>query len=61
MSEDETAVGAAVMMSEQLRMLEALHQIAMESADAETVRVAMVALTSTEAGLRYLRANPLIL
>lgn len=61
MSEDEAAVGAAVMMSEQLRMLEALHQIAMESGDAETVRVAMVALTSTEAGLRYLRANPLIL
>lgn len=60
MSEDE-AVGAAVMMSEQLRMLEALHQIAMESADAETVRIAMVALTGTEAGLRYLRANPLIL
>jgi hypothetical protein len=58
---DEQVDATAEMMSEQVVMLEALHEVAMSSGDAEMVRVAMSALTRTEAGVNYLRLHPLIL
>jgi hypothetical protein len=58
---DEAVGATAEMMSEQMTMLEALHEIAMSSPDAEMVRVAMSALTRTEAGVNYLRLHPLTL
>ena len=41
--------------------LEALKAIIETSADAETVRIATSAVTSTESGLAHLRQNPIIL
>lgn len=51
----------ANMMQDQVVMLEALHNIALSSEDAETVRIAVAALTNTGAGMAYLQANPIIL
>lgn len=48
-------------MQDQLMFLEALHDIAAASNDAEIVRVAVQALTRTQAGLTYLSANPMVL
>jgi hypothetical protein len=45
-------------LSEQLILIEALFAIAHESNEAEMVRVAMAALTNTQAGLTYLSAHP---
>lgn len=46
-------------VTEQIRLLGALHEIASDSEDAEIVRVAMSALTSTNCGLNYLITHPL--
>lgn len=46
------------MLATQLVHLEALYQIVMESDEPEIVRRALAALTSTEAGLDYIRLNP---
>lgn len=40
-------------------LLSALHDIANESNDAESVRSAMSALTNTKVGNTFLRANPI--
>jgi len=42
-------------------MMQALWNIAQTSDDAETVRMAVQALTSTEAGQAYIRVNPMVL
>lgn len=49
------------MMGDQLRLLEALYEIAMSSDDAEVVRVAMQALTGTTAGMSFLSLHPITL
>lgn len=50
-----------VMMGDQLRLLEALYEIALSSEEAEMVRVAMQALTGTSAGLSFLSTHPITL
>lgn len=50
-----------IMMGDQLRMLEALFEIAQSSQEAEMVRVAMAALTGTSAGLSFLQTHPITL
>lgn len=45
---------------DQLRMVEALHHIACESEDADIVRYAMSALSSTTAGQAYLLHKPVL-
>ena len=47
------------MMEDQLKMLEALYEIAMSSNEAEMVRVAVQALTSTQAGMTFLQTHPI--
>jgi hypothetical protein len=47
------------MLTDQLVLVQALHNIASESDDAEDIRMAMSALTNTEAGRTYLATNPL--
>lgn len=46
------------MLQDQLILVEALYSIATESEEAEVVRVAFSALTSTEGGRAYLAKNP---
>lgn len=47
------------MLEAQLRYLQALHEIASDSDDADSVRVALSALTSTDNGIEYLRMHPI--
>lgn len=47
------------MLQDQLRFLEALYEVLNSSEEAEIVRVATAALTSTEAGRAFLTANPI--
>jgi hypothetical protein len=46
--------------TEQLRLLAALHEIASDSDEGETVRTAMSALTGTNIGLNYIITHPLV-
>lgn len=56
------ALGVRVLMAEtNLLLLQALHEILCESEEAETVRKALAAMTSTPEGIEYLRMNPLAL
>lgn len=48
------------MMTDQLRLVEALHNIASESTDGDIVRYAMGALIHTEAGRAYLNVHPVM-
>ena len=48
------------MLTDQLKLVEALHHIASESTDGDIVRYAMGALISTDAGQAYLSQNPVI-
>lgn len=48
------------MITEQLKLVEALHHIASESEDGDIVRYAMGALINTHAGQIYLNANPVM-
>jgi hypothetical protein len=48
------------MLTDQLKLVQALHNIAAESEEAETVRLAAGALMNTEAGRQYLSQNPLV-
>lgn len=48
-----------VMLTDQLVLVQALHNIAQESDDSEDIRMAMSALTNTEAGRTYLAHNPI--
>jgi hypothetical protein len=58
MSEQEEM---SVMLGDQLRLLEALYEIMMSSGEAEMVRVAASAMTSTQAGLSFLNTHPITL
>lgn len=49
------------MLESQLRYLRALHEIVSDSDDADAVRVALSALTSTNNGIEYLRMHPITL
>lgn len=48
-----------LLLETQLVYLQTLHTIVCESDEPETVRSALAALTNTEAGLDYLRMNPI--
>lgn len=48
-------------MTDQLQLTQALYAIAQESDEAETVKLAMSALTNTETGRNYLAANPFVI
>lgn len=61
MMSEEQAQNVSQMMSDQLQMIESLYQIALSSEDAETVRIAISALTNTQSGMAYLQTNPIIL
>ncbi len=50
---------ATQILQDQLRFLEALYEIINCSEEAEVVRVAIAAMTSTEAGRAFLTANPI--
>lgn len=58
MSEQEEKILA---MGDQLRQMEALYEIMMSSNEADMVRVAAAALTSTQSGLAFLNAHPITL
>lgn len=47
------------LMQDNLKLVEALHEIASTSDDANTVRVAVAALTTTQSGLAFLQVNPI--
>lgn len=47
------------MMTDQLVMVTALHNIAAESDDAEIVRTSAAALMNTEAGRNFVAINPI--
>jgi hypothetical protein len=49
------------MMRDNTIFLEALTSVIETSADAETVRIAVSAVTRTESGMNHLRMNPIIL
>lgn len=60
--EEESSVNANMQMAQdQLIFLEALYEIAMSSESAEEVRIAMAALTRTQAGLTFLASKPITL
>lgn len=52
-------VGRITELEESNQLLYALHEIAETSEDAESVRVAFIALTNTQVGQSYLRENPI--
>lgn len=47
-------------MTDSLILVEGLYDIALDSTDADTVRIAMSALQRTEAGRVYLLENPIV-
>lgn len=47
------------LVSDSLVLVEALYAIAHESEEAETVRLAIAALTNTASGMSYLRTHPI--
>jgi hypothetical protein len=49
------------MMHDLTQYMEALHSIIETSSDAETVRIALAAMTSTESGRNFFAHNPIIL
>jgi hypothetical protein len=56
---DLTVRDVTNMMQDQLVMVSALHAIAADSEDAETVRTAAAALMNTQAGRNYVAINPI--
>lgn len=48
------------LLTDQLRLVEALHHIAAESEDADIVRYAMGALMATQTGQSYLNRHPVL-
>jgi hypothetical protein len=54
-----TQESVTTMMEDQLKMLEALYEIAMSSGEADVIRVAFQALTSTQAGMTFLQTHPI--
>ena len=55
-ADTENAVSQVI--TEQMTLLEALHEIAAESHDADAVRRAVAGLTHTRAGIAYLATHP---
>jgi hypothetical protein len=49
------------LMSDNLILMEALREIAETTADVESCRLAMSALTRTETGIVYIRSHPITL
>ena len=49
----------ATMAEQQLRYLEALYAIVCQSEEPDMIRLALVALTGTPAGLEFLEMNPI--
>lgn len=47
-------------LTDQLKLVQALHHIASESQEADIVRYAMGALAGTDAGVVYLTRNPVL-
>lgn len=47
-------------MSDQLILVQALHQVVCESEEAEVVRIAVGALTNSTVGLQYLSSHPIV-
>lgn len=56
---DESQSDRIVELEEVQKLLYVLHEIASESDEAETVRIALVALTTTKVGQTYMRENPI--
>lgn len=46
-------------LEDQMRYLSALHEIICDSCDADSVRLALSALTASPAGINYLKNNPI--
>jgi hypothetical protein len=55
----ETTEMLTAILADQLRFLQALHEVVSDSEEPETIRVALSALTSSNAGIEYLRMNPI--
>lgn len=49
------------MLQTQLVHLQTLYEIIMESEEPETIRKALAAMTSSQAGIEYLQLNPITL
>jgi hypothetical protein len=56
---DDDVIGERASMDDRVTLVEALHTIAVESEEADIVRIAMSALTGTDIGQAYLRTNPI--
>lgn len=56
---DNNMETTTTMLESQLRYLQALHEVVSSSNDADSVRVALSALTSTDNGIEYLRMHPI--
>lgn len=56
---DLTVKDVTNMLQDQLVMVSALHAIAADSEDAETVRTAAAALMNTQAGRNFVAINPI--
>lgn len=61
MTVDEAETTRLVELEDQERLLYALREIASTSNDAESVRVALVTLATTESGAKHLKENPITL
>lgn len=48
------------LLLDNLKLVEAMYALACESEEAETVRIAFAALSSTGAGRRYLEQHPVV-
>lgn len=57
--QDEVETQAARDKADAIAMAAALHTILQETDDAEATRVAVAALTGTQTGRDYLKANPI--
>lgn len=59
MTREEADVSRIGQLEEEEKLLYTLREIAETSEDAESVRVAFIALTTTEVGKSYMRENPI--
>jgi hypothetical protein len=58
---DDNVISLIQHREDTVRHLAALHEIAMDSADADVVRIALEALTGTASGRAYLILHPVVL
>lgn len=62
MNDSSYNVGMEVQLMEtQLIYLQCLYEVICDSDEPETIRRALAAMTSTDAGIEYLRMNPITL